>query len=606
MNVPWRFTWAAVLVLAGVLGLVVACGEDEVEVVAPAATATSRPVAAEPTAVPPTEVPAATGPSGELVIGVQGLPPLIQLPSKDAPGTVGGFGVWWNIHEPIVSAKIMPPKTNPPVDEYVPSITESWTVAPDQTSITFKVRQGIPWHTGFGDFGDVTAEDIVWTFNNSFEEGSTGNGGEQLPPGHKVGWDVEDEYTAVMNVKPGEFDPSWGVLHGGNFMQSFGIVSKKAFDELGEEKFIKSPIGTGPFEATKWSGNDEVVAEAIVDHWRKIPGVATMRIVEMPELATREAALRSKEVDIAAIPPKALTGVIADTGADVVYIGIPNPNTIYMSGNYWGQTCDTCDPKEVYRQWPGFLDAIEKGYPWVGDPDDADSMENARKVRWAMSMAIDRQQIIDTILGGFSDPVYGALHPQFPPGSPNFNEDWHVEFDPVKAKQWMTEAGYADGFEVDFWSAPDYAFWDPEIADAVGEMWREHLGLDVTVDHSPYASRRPETVEKTMNIPWLHGWGMFPGGSKANFYCAHPGHLGGVTLPDDICEVGFRNDTEPDLQKRIQNNVELQDYMSFWQLQIGIATIENTWAYLPRVKNWTPYYTSAGDFNNPETITLED
>ena len=132
-------------------------------------------------------------PTGEVILGVVGLPPLIQLQSKDAPGTVGGFGVWWNIHEPLVSAKLMPPKMNPPVDQYVPILAESWVVAPDQTKITFQLRKGIQWHSGFGDFGDVTAEDVAWTYNNSFEEGSTGNAGEQLPPGHKVGWDATDK-----------------------------------------------------------------------------------------------------------------------------------------------------------------------------------------------------------------------------------------------------------------------------------------------------------------------------------------------------------------------------------------------------------------------------
>ena len=44
------------------------------------------------------------------------------------------------------------------------SLAESWEVSPDQTSITFKIRQGVPFHKGWGE---VTAEDVAWSFNNA-------------------------------------------------------------------------------------------------------------------------------------------------------------------------------------------------------------------------------------------------------------------------------------------------------------------------------------------------------------------------------------------------------------------------------------------------------
>jgi peptide/nickel transport system substrate-binding protein len=559
---------------------------------------------AAPTATPLQK--SGSEPSGELVIGVTTVPPLVALQSKDAAGTVGSFGCYWNIFEGIIAAKLTPIGELSPVDEYVSRLAESWETASDGTSITFKIREGIPWHkTDHGDFGNVTAEDVVWTFNNSFEEGSTGNAGEQLPVPHKKGWEVVDEYTARMNITDGKIDPTWGVLHGSMFDAAFGIVSKKAYDELGEDEFITAAIGTGPFKATHWRGHDEVLAEAVENHWRITPGVKTLRIVEMTEQSTREAALRTGEVDIATLPGKILGDVVEDTGAGVIEVGIPNPNSVYMSGNYWGATCETCPETDVYRKWPGFLEAIEKGLPWVGDPDDAAQMERARKVRWAMSMAIDRETVVETVAGGYSEPVYIHLHAQFPRGSEHWKEDWYVPYDPAKAKEWLAEAGYADGFDVEYWSAPDYVFWDPEYADMVAEMWRKNLGLNVSVDHSPYASRRPTTVDKTINVPWHHGWDVPPGTAKANFFCPQPGHTGGVSLPDDICETGYKSEVEPDLQKRLQYNSEMQDYMSHWQLQIGVATVGNYWVYLPHVKGWHPYMIQQGYFSNPETITLD-
>lgn len=555
-------------------------------------------------AVPEAAAPAPSGakPSGELVVGIPGLPPLVQLGSKDAAGTVSR-GMNWGIYEGILKAQPAPQPgeaSSPDPATYLPELAESWTIAPDQSKVTFKIRQGVQFHDGWGE---LTAEDVAWTFNESWILGSTGNGAEQLPPALKVGWDVEDKYTAVMNIEQGGYPPTWGVLVGKGWSDTFGMLSKTLYDTVGEDEFISTPVGTGPYDAIFWNGHDEMVAEAVEGHWRVTPSVKLLRTVEMPEQATRDAALRTAEIDIAPIPGKALGSIVDEIGGGAVVVGLTSPNTIYMSGNYWGATCPTCEETDVYRKWPGFTEAIEKGYPWVGDPDDDVSMENARKVRWAMSMAVDRQQIIDTVLGGFGDPVYIHLYSQFPTGSPMHRDEWVVPFDTVKANEWLTEAGYPNGFEVTLWSAPDFSFWDPEIADAVGEMWRQNLGLDVTVDHSPYASRRPESVDKSMNVPWLHGFGIEKGGTIANFYCPSPGHIGGLTLPDEFCDLGFENDVEPSFDKRLQNNAELANFLSEQQLHLGVATVGNYFVYQPYIKGWKPF--TVNYFNNPESITIE-
>jgi hypothetical protein len=106
-----------------------------------------------------------------------------------------------------------------------------------------------------------------------------------------------------------------------------------------------------------------------------------------------------------------------------------------------------------------------------------------------------------------------------------------------------------------------------------------------------------------MDVPWLHGWGLPPGGSKAAFYCPGPGHLGGTELPQQICDIGYRNDTEPDLETRIQNNIEFQNHMSYWQVNAGVATINTYWVSLPEVKEWHPYFGTY--FNNPATVVIE-
>jgi ABC-type transport system substrate-binding protein len=621
--------------------LAVACTSDaEPEPAAPAATAapaapaatmapstSAAPQAAAPAAAAATAMPAPTQPAammmepeGELLIGVPLLHPLVQLQEKDANGTVGGPGTDFQIFEGIFRAQFTEPGVVPNQEEYEPEIAESWTIASDMNSATMNIRRGIMWHN---DWGELKAEDVVFTFNNSFKPGSVSNAGEQLTPGHRAGWEVIDEFTAKMNVIPGEFSPTWGVWHGGlGWDSTFGITCKHCFEEMGEGDFITTPIGTGPFKATRWVGNDEVVGEALTDHWRIVPNIKTLKIFEMPEDATREAAIRTGEVDITKISVKKIAGIVDDTNGIAVPMGLPNPNTIYFSGNYWAKVCPECeDPDLVANPRPGFLP--DSDHPWIGDPFaegcDYDAlfskipppagsvcpeMEGPRKVRWAMSMAIDRQGIVDNVMDGFSDVAYTAQHTQFPPGDENFQDEWIVPFDPGMAREYLAEAGYPDGFPVVFWATESVPnTWDPEVADAVAEMWREHLNLDVTVDKSPYASRRPETVTKEMDVPWLHGWGVPPGGTKAPFFCPTPGHLGGAELPAVACDVGYKNDVEPSLEKRIENSIYFQNYMSYWHINAAVATVKSFWVKLPTIVEWHPYW--GGNFNNPATVVID-
>jgi ABC-type transport system substrate-binding protein len=542
-------------------------------------------------------------PKGVLRVAEGVLQPLTQLQAKDAGGSVGGPGVDWQVYEGLINPQLKAPGVVPSEVIYEPGLARAWVVAHDLSSITFSLQEGVQWHGGWGEF---TAEDVVWTYNNSFKEGSVGNAGDQLSAGHKVGWEVFDKYTAIMNIAPDGFDTTWGVYHGGfGWDNTYGMTCKHCFDELGEDKFMITPIGTGPYRAVKWASGDEARMEWVGSHWKHVPYVETLLVFEIPEELTREAALRTGEVDMAPVSIANLADVVRSTGGTGIPMGMAWPQTINMSGNYWAQECPTC--AEGDRDWatkppPGYTP--DAAHPWIGRWGDDVSMENARKVRWAMAMAIDRDLIAATVMKGFSEPVYIAFHTQFNQNTPYWKEEWRIPFDPTLARQYLADAGVADGFPVEIWST-DVAphVWNPEVMDAVAAMWREHLNLDVTLDRTPYATRRPTTVTHEINVPWHHGWGRPAGGSMALFYCAGPGHIMGVALPKEICDIGFQNDTEPDVSKRIENNIVMQDFMQKWMTQIGVVNQTPHWVYLPRVVQWQPYF--GVKFNHPTSVILK-
>ena len=541
-------------------------------------------------------------PTGTLMVA-DVVPGLTQLQSKDASGSVG-VAVAWQVYEGIINPQLTDPGVIPSEVLYEPQLARSWVVGHDLRTITFSIRDDVPWHDGWGM---LTAEDVVWTYNNSFEDGSVGNAGDQVTKGHRVGWEVTGPDTAVMNVAEGEFNTTWGVYHGGfGWDNTYGMVCKSCYETLGEEEFMTTPIGTGPYKATKWVAADEALLEWTGSHWKYTPYVHTVHIVNIPEASVREAALINGEVDIAPVTVPNLSEVVEASGGTAIAFQISWPQVINVSGNYWADYCSECPEGE--QDWknnprPGYTPDAD--HPWIGEYGNDDSMEKARKVRWAMAMAIDRELIVDTVMKGFSEPVHIAFHTQFGQNTPYWKEEWFVPYDPAMAKQYMEEAGQGDGFSLEFWSTNSYPhIWNPEVMDAVALMWREHLNLDVTLDRTPYPTRRPETVTHEMNIPWHHGWGVPAGRSIAQYYCAWPGHIMGVALPNDVCDVGFENNSEKSVEKRIANNIFMQDYIQHWMTNIGVVNLLPHYVYLDSVQEWQPYFSNR--FNHPASVVLSE
>jgi len=625
----------AALMIVGALFAVVACGGDEEEP-APGATAApaqpaatakpAAPAAPAPTAKPaapakaaPTAKPAAPakpaatakpvapagGPQGSVTIALYGVDPLIQEPRRDI-GAIGGIGKDFSVYETIVRAPHRGPPNFPPQQGYSPDdlgVAESWTVAPDLTSITFTIRKGIPWHTLYGDWGTLDEEDVAWTFNSAFAPDSVNNGAEEIGPEMKVGFDIIGPMTVRQNIEKGGFDPTWAWLQGNAGFNGIVMVNKDAFDELGASRFAQTPIGTGKYQVLKWAGEEEVVLEALTDHWTGIvPHVKRVTIVQMPEEATRDAALRTGEIDIGQLTPMTVKATVAAIGGRIQEIGVARPQGFQLAGNYWSTKCDACEGGQMPR--PGYDEALAKGYPWVGELGNADSMEKARKVRWAMAMTVDQESIVKYVLDGLGRVIYAWQNVL--PDDPSHKDEWIIPYDVEKAKQYMSEAGYAGGFDYDIWIPADFAPGTVAAAEATAEMWRKNLGMNATIDKALYGTRRPQTVDKTINVPFTHGINWVPGATSARYICAHPGHIVGFTMEQEICDIGMRNATEPDTQKRIENNFVVQDYLSHQMLFIPMyQTPALLFAVSSRIDQWDPYNSVDVYPNRPESMTLK-
>ena len=386
----------------------------------------------------------------------------------------------------------------------VPMLATSWVVNKDSTSVAFSIREGVNFVSKDRDWGEMTAEDIVWSVNDSGADNpdsvhsQAGEVAETWKP-----WSVKTKFKvdAPFNTFRGDFMRATDFSTCGDMV---GIVSRKVFDELGENGARTEAAGTGPFVVQSWQPNEKIEAIAREDHWRKVPSFKNLVILEIPEASVRAAQLRTGETDLA---PVSISDIPTLTKAGIQFnpgMNLFQGNFVYFGGNWWQDTIP--ETGEAIEPRKGFKP--DDAHPWIGDPSDPARMESARKVRWAMAMAIDRELINETILAGLGGPIYGGHGGvQVHQDHPWWDDKWVIPFDPEKSKQYLAEAGYPNGFKVDdFWCPTDVGT-NGEVCLAVAGMWLD-IGIETSVTSAAYTSRRPGWVARENSFVWIAPWGV--------------------------------------------------------------------------------------------------
>ena len=398
--------------------------EKEVQVVV---TATPAPAVVAP---PPAF-------QGNLRLGEILVDPPVFLPSKQGTGNMQLL-IFWGFFEPLMWAQhSAPPKLNLDASTYTEGIVESWEVADDTSSVTFKVRDGVKFHTDWNgnDWGEVSAHDVQWSFDDALREGSI-NQRAQGVQRFVTGFEAIDDSTVRMNIRDNKLDPRWYHIISNTTLGAPVIVPKRLYDEMGEEAANLTPVGTGTFRITEWVTDSNVRAEPVEGHYRQQPSVASYEVILMPEPLARIAALQTGLIHVARVPLKLIKNTTKNIeGARPQVVGPPINQVVMFAGNYWAQTDQ--NGENIYRTREGFLP--DSDHPWIGDPDDPASMENANKVRRALRLGIDRQTIVDEIQSGVGRPLTNAINAF--PGDPHWIDEFDVPYDPDQAKALLAEAG---------------------------------------------------------------------------------------------------------------------------------------------------------------------
>jgi peptide/nickel transport system substrate-binding protein len=329
----------------------------------------------------------------------------------------------------------------------IPMLAERWQVSDGGRTWKFHLRKGVRFHNGT----ELTAEDVRYTFASIAKEGSANS---LAPEFRQVkSMEVEDPYTITVHFgKP--FVTFGNRVNHGLFASIAYIQSKKHIETAGEQGAERQPMGTGPFKFVEHVRGDRIVYEAVENHWRAVPNFKRLVFLKVPEPATRMAMLRAGSVDVIEIG-----GEYVDELKKVGMRTLVMPNTAavwVILGGQW-PTKPTYDPK----------------VPWA-QPD----AERAKKVRLALSLALDKKAIIDRVLGGVGTPV-GTVN--YYPTDPWISDALlkPIPYDPARAKTLLAEAGYPNGFEVtmNLTAWPGRGFL-PDVGEAVATYW-EKVGLKV-------------------------------------------------------------------------------------------------------------------------------
>jgi ABC-type transport system substrate-binding protein len=591
MTMPLRTLTFFILMMGMLALLTVACGSSEEEESAPAAPAPAAKAAAPATKAAPAAKPAPAAKAEPEKKKKETL--ILVLKATGAPVFANGKLPWPS--STFLFGYGFAERLGTTDDDYEPTapmLANSWEMSSDQSEVIVNLRDDVEFHQGYGK---MTAADVVYSYNDANVTTNPSSRWDDAGEISVVYKDAEvvDDQTVRLVVE--QFQAVWD-----NYIASSPLVifSKAVLDEKGPDEAANTLVATGPYEVTKWIEGDKIEAEAVQGHWRVTPYYSRLKVLEVPENATRVSMMRTGEADIGQIPVKDIADLLENHGAETLPHGGSLGHGVWFAGNYIHPE-SPISGEAVSRE--GFTPDDE--HPWIGDPDDPARDERARKFRHALSIAIDRDAVNDVMLGGLGEPNYAMYAPR--PGRDGWDEKWKLEYDPDKAKEILAEIGIESGFAFPFYIPPD-SIVVPEIGEAVAEMWR-NIGLSPEIFNMAYTAHRPRLVERTLNYPWLF---VNPGADDPMSTVRAPlwtqvesGANPGLEDPK-LYDLYFKAQATEDKAEVASINTEIINYAHERMYLAAIASVPGLYTFNGEtVKNWP--LTRYSPINNIENIRGE-
>ena len=426
------------------------------------------------------------------------------------------------------------------------ALAERYEFAEDAKSATFWLRPGLKFHNA----APVTAADVKWGYENYR--------GAWAAVLHDTteGVEVLDDATVRFNFKR-PFPDFPQLIGTANVCGAGWVVPAKYYQAVGRDGFAHKPVGAGPYKLVSQEPGTKLDFEAFEDYYRPVH-IKKFTIVSVPDPATRVAMLERGEADIIYGIPGELVARIKD-----------NPKLMtapVVSGNFW-------------LEFPGFQDAKNPFHD--------------KRVREATSLAIDRDAINQAESAGFgvvdgnwiNDDVQYAL------GWPKW------EYNLAKAKKLMADAGYPNGFTVDWLTPapPFYSRGERVISQLQAIGIRTRLQ---TLERSVFLKRRQGGLKEWPGVNIIFT-GARIGASWANWYESEF-KCGGMLAADEFCVKDldaqyekYLASVKPDERKVLAEQIQREILENYYFVPVFRHAFMN--AIGPRIKaaKWQDVFPSA-------------
>ncbi|NED98209.1 ABC transporter substrate-binding protein [Phytoactinopolyspora alkaliphila] len=321
--------------------------------------------------------------------------------------------------------------------EFVPVLAESWE-NPDDLTWVFSLRDDVEFHDGT----PLTAEDVKASAERLIELD-----GPLAPLWAGVeSIEATDEHTVTISTE----EPM------GTVISTASLLYVGPADQIGEEGFWQSPVGSGPFLFDSFTPDERVVLTGNDEYWAGAPELDRLEFIYIPEISGRLTALQTGEVDLTTgVPPDQVSSV---EGQDGIVFELA-PSYVY------------------YFNW---FNASEEPFD---DPD----------VRRAMWHAVNIEGVVNDLFGDAAT-VARAPIPQDVFGAPQLTP---YEYDPDLARQMLADAGYPGGFETTLQWPREQGANIRALAQAFISDWAE---IGVTVE--PLEKERAQWIDDLNALNW--------------------------------------------------------------------------------------------------------
>jgi len=357
----------------------------------------------------------------------------------------------------------------------IPALAVSWKAVSD-TVWEFKLRPGVKFHDG----SPFTAQDVVFTYERAAKVPNSPSP-FTLMTRQMTKIEIVDPFTLrITTAAPAPLLPlDLSALPILSHIAAGGSAPEgKTTAELNRGEGL---VGTGPFKFADWKRGAELVLTRNDDYWGPKPAWEKVTFKPLTNAASRVAALLAGDVDLIEDPPTAdLPKLKKDpkiTLAEAV-----SSRVIYIG-----------------------LDQSAEPSPGIPDTRGKNPLKDKR-VRAALSHAIDRKAIVDKVMEGIGQPAGDFLPwPAF--GTSKTTQP--DRYDPAEARKLLAEAGYPNGFSITLGTPSGRYINDLRVAQAVASMW-SRIGVKTEVE----ATAPPvffKNRDEYKYSAYLAGWGADSG-----------------------------------------------------------------------------------------------